>query len=165
MVLLKDEEAVGQHQNLKGLGCEIQICSQLAHVYNEIEHDLRYKPLTGALSKNESELLNALARLMEVGDTIISHTREAVDARQKERLVKFQKDHQDSIAQTAAHIRVHPALGIVAGSPLLLNLANLVQADHPQHELPETPAALYQLMMRLLASGEGAVVVRSGSWC
>lgn len=29
--------------NLKGIGAEVQICSMLAHVWNEIEHDLRYK--------------------------------------------------------------------------------------------------------------------------
>jgi ppGpp synthetase/RelA/SpoT-type nucleotidyltranferase len=79
LVQVKDEDAVGAYQNLKGLACEIQVCSQLAHVYNEIDHDLRYKPLSGVPSRQEHELLNAFARLMEVGDTISNQVREACE--------------------------------------------------------------------------------------
>ena len=164
MVLLKDEEAVGQHQNLKGWGCEIQICSQLAHVYNEIEHDLRYKPLTGALSKNESELLNALARLMEVGDTIISHTREAVTQDKRSGWSNSRRITRTHRTDCGAYPRPS-CLGYSGRFSPLAQPRQSGAGDDPQHELPETPAALYQLMMRLLASGEGAVVVRSGSWC
>jgi len=129
-----------------------RVCSQLAHVYNELEHDLRYKPLSGALSKREDDLLNALARLMEVGDTIINQTREAVEARQREQLVTFENE-QDSLGRIAAHIRAYPALSIVTTSPLLLNLVGLVQASHPRRELPETPAELYTAMMRRIVNG------------
>jgi ppGpp synthetase/RelA/SpoT-type nucleotidyltranferase len=150
MVRLKDQEAVGPNQNLKGLGCEVQVCSQLAHVYHELEHDLRYKPLSGALSKKESDLLNALARLMEVGDTIINQTRDAVEARQRKCL--------DEVAERpAAHpegsLRDNPFLKVLADSPLLLDLASRVQSSRPQRDLPETPAHFYQDMVRLLAAG------------
>lgn len=151
MVRLKDEDAVLQYQNLKSLGCEVQVCSQLAQVYHDLEHDLRYKPFTGALSKKENDLLNALARLMEVGDTIINQTRDAVEARQRER-------HEElSQSQAALHpvesFRDNPFLKALADSPVLLKLAGQIQSSRPQHDLPETPAEFYQEMVRLLAAG------------
>ena len=151
MVRLKDEDAVRQYQNLKGLGCEVQACSQLQQVYHDLEHDLRYKPFTGALSKKENDLLNALARLMEVGDTIINQTRDAVEARQREQ-------HEElSQSQAALHpvasFRDNPFLKALADSPVLLKLAGRIQSSRPQHDLPETPAEFYQDMVRLLAAG------------
>jgi hypothetical protein len=72
---------------------------------------------------------------MEVGDTIVNQTREAVEVRQREQLVTFENE-QDSLGRIAAHIRAYPALSIVTTSPLLLNLVGLVQASHPRRELP-----------------------------
>lgn len=152
MVRLKNEDAVGQYQNLKGLGCELQVCSQLAHVYHELEHDLRYKPLSGALSKKENDLLNALARLTEVGDTIINQMREAVEARQRERLYEL-PENRTTAGKPDPCFRDDPFLNVMADSPSLLKLAALVQSTRPQRDLPETPAELYQEMIRLLAMG------------
>lgn len=59
----------------------------------------------------------------------------------------------DQATRLEAHLRANPALNIVADSPLLLTLACLVQSEQPQQNLPETPAALYQEIMRLLAKG------------
>jgi len=98
IAFLKNEDLVGRYQNLRGLGCEVQVCSLLAHVYNEIEHDLRYKPLTGNLSKPEDELLNALGHLMETGDTIINQTLNAASARQKTNTAEFE-DEYDFVAR------------------------------------------------------------------
>jgi len=98
MVRIKDEELVGRYQNLKGLGCEVQVCSLLAHVYNEIEHDLRYKPLVGALSHKENSLLNGLGNLMEAGDIMINQTLDAVELRQKQNTAEFE-DEYDFVAR------------------------------------------------------------------
>lgn len=46
-VFLREEELVGNYANLRGASCEIQICSMMAHVWNEIEHDIGYKPEGG----------------------------------------------------------------------------------------------------------------------
>jgi len=89
MVRLRDQDLIGRYQNLKDLGCEVQVCSLLAHVYNEIEHDLRYKPLKGNLSGSEEELLDALGHMMESGDTVINHTLVAVDQRLKANAAEF----------------------------------------------------------------------------
>jgi ppGpp synthetase/RelA/SpoT-type nucleotidyltranferase len=89
-VLLKDEYLSGKNENLRGLSCEIQICSLLAHVYNEIEHDLRYKPFTGALSPNEDKMLDALGALTSVGDVIIGQVLEVAAQRQEKNEGKFE---------------------------------------------------------------------------
>jgi hypothetical protein len=70
--LLQKDDLVGGYENLIGTSCEIQICSLLAHVWNEIEHDLGYKPLTGELSDVEQTSLDALARITQGGDDVIN---------------------------------------------------------------------------------------------
>lgn len=97
-VQLKVEDLVGRYANLKGLGCELQVCSLLAHVYNEIEHDLRYKPFAGQLSARENELLDSLGHLTKCGDTIINQTLDAVSARQKQNNAEFE-DEYDFVAR------------------------------------------------------------------
>ena len=92
-VLLKSDDLVGRYENLKGLGCEVQVCSLLAHVYNEIEHDLRYKPLTGELSNEEESLLDALGHLTASGDTIVNQTLDAVSRRQERKRTEFEDEY------------------------------------------------------------------------
>lgn len=70
-VFLNEYELVGINENLKETTCEIQVCSLLAHVFNEIEHDLVYKNLKGDPSDSEKEQLEALANITKSGDTII----------------------------------------------------------------------------------------------
>lgn len=71
---------------VRGLRCEIQITTLLAHVYSEIEHDLRYKPLTGAISEDEERLLNTLGHLAQSGDLIILSLIEQSERRVSENL-------------------------------------------------------------------------------
>lgn len=44
---LAPSDVVGTYSNVAQVPCEIQVCSMMAHVWNEVEHDLGYKPLTG----------------------------------------------------------------------------------------------------------------------
>lgn len=152
MVRLKDEEAVVHYQNLKGLGCELQVCSYLAHVYHELEHDIRYKPLSGELSKKQNVLLNALARQLEVGDTIANLLRSELVAGQKDRADELSE--RSSIAgKSEVCFRDNPFLNVFLDSQLLLKLAAFVQSSRPARDLPETLVELYQEMIRLLVSG------------
>lgn len=93
VVLLKPDDLVARYENLKGLGCEIQVCSLLAHVYNEVEHDLRYKPLAGELGNKEKQLLDALGHLTASGDTMVNQTLDAVANRQKENQAEFEDEY------------------------------------------------------------------------
>ena len=70
-------------ENLSGLGAEIQVCSVMSHVWNEIEHDIGYKP-SGEISTREQELLDELGQLKLKGDEIIdelmsTHHRKVVE--------------------------------------------------------------------------------------
>jgi ppGpp synthetase/RelA/SpoT-type nucleotidyltranferase len=71
-VILQEDELVGAYENLERTSCEIQVCSLLAHVWNEIEHDLGYKPLTGELSAEEEQALESLGQITQGGDGIIN---------------------------------------------------------------------------------------------
>lgn len=71
-VLLQKDDLVGGYENLSGTSCEVQVCSLLAHVWNEIEHDLGYKPLTGELSGVEETSLGALGKITQGGDDVIN---------------------------------------------------------------------------------------------
>jgi ppGpp synthetase/RelA/SpoT-type nucleotidyltranferase len=88
-VVLPVEELVGLYDNLKGLSCEVQVCSMLAHVWNEIEHDLRYKQLSGSLSPDEQELIQQLGHLTIAGDSTIRLLIAAVDKRQRSQRGEF----------------------------------------------------------------------------
>ncbi len=69
-VALPDPLTEGENENLSGLSCEIQICTMMEHVWNEIEHDIGYKP-TGSLSGGEEEALRELGQLTRIGDRVI----------------------------------------------------------------------------------------------
>ncbi len=68
---LSPSDVVGTYSNVADVPCEIQVCSMMAHVWNEIEHDLGYKPLTGALSDQERKLLISLGHAVRQGDITI----------------------------------------------------------------------------------------------
>jgi ppGpp synthetase/RelA/SpoT-type nucleotidyltranferase len=87
-VALKAEDLREPNDNLEGLTCEIQVCSPLAHVWNELEHDLVYKPTTGDLSDRENESLDILGNLTLSGDTVIKQLFDA----NSERVKQAQKD-------------------------------------------------------------------------
>jgi ppGpp synthetase/RelA/SpoT-type nucleotidyltranferase len=80
-VYLPPPDLVGTYANVDGVPCEIQVCSIMAHVWNEIEHDLGYKPLSGVLSEMEKSMLVNLGHLSRSGDVTISQLLAATDAR------------------------------------------------------------------------------------
>lgn len=68
---LSREDALELPPELLGLSCEVQVCSLLAQVWNEIEHGLVYAG-TGATSPEEEAALHALGRLTEAGDALMA---------------------------------------------------------------------------------------------
>ncbi|MBU3679562.1 MAG: hypothetical protein FGM32_08140 [Candidatus Kapabacteria bacterium] len=71
---------VGGYENIRDTPCEIQVCSMMAHVWNEIEHDIGYKP-KGEPGADETALLTALGHLTRSGDKVISQLLLANDMR------------------------------------------------------------------------------------
>lgn len=92
-VAIPPDELVGTYENLRGLTCEVQVCSLLAHVANEIEHDIRYKQLRGPISGNESDLLDALGQLTASGDAVVVAVIEAQERRQAATEGEFEDEH------------------------------------------------------------------------
>ena len=97
---LRDEWLNGDAAQLRGMSCEIQVCSLLAHVYNEVEHDLQYKQLHGSLSERERDLLEELGQLTLRGDSTIDTLLQATLARQIGATGPFQDVH-DFVARMA----------------------------------------------------------------
>jgi ppGpp synthetase/RelA/SpoT-type nucleotidyltranferase len=82
---LRDDELVGTYENLKGTSCEIQVCSMMAHVFNEVEHDIAYKPEGGGPQDAETQLMQGLGHLTRAGDSLVSQLLAANEARLKEK--------------------------------------------------------------------------------
>jgi ppGpp synthetase/RelA/SpoT-type nucleotidyltranferase len=83
MAYLPESEMKGAGDNLRGTPCEIQVCSLLAHVWNEIEYDLGYKPHSGELNAEERECLDELAQKTREGDAIIARLVKAAEEKLK----------------------------------------------------------------------------------
>lgn len=96
LVVLSPEYIVDNF-SLKNTPCEIQICSLLSHVYNEIEHDLQYKPRTGSLSSKEKRLIKQLGLITKTGDIIIRKLLEATNERLKFHTGEFLDVHDFTI--------------------------------------------------------------------
>ena len=93
-VFLRDEDLVGHYENLRGTGCEVQVCSMMAHVWNEIEHDIGYKPEGGGPGEAEKGLLEALGHLTRSGDAAITRLLAANAARMQENVGDFVDVHE-----------------------------------------------------------------------
>lgn len=71
-VSLPEDQQIGTYDNVGDISCEIQICTMIAHVWNEIEHDIGYKPELGAPSADEQYHLAQFGRLVRQGDLLVS---------------------------------------------------------------------------------------------
>ncbi|WP_116807327.1 GTP pyrophosphokinase [Steroidobacter cummioxidans] len=83
-VFLTPADGVGTYLNVMDVPCEVQVCSMMAHVWNEIEHDLGYKPAAGVLSDQERNFLVMLGQSVRMGDGTISSLFAETERRQRE---------------------------------------------------------------------------------
>jgi ppGpp synthetase/RelA/SpoT-type nucleotidyltranferase len=97
-VFLAPSDGVGTYTNVMDVPCEVQVCSMMAHVWNEIEHDLGYKPATGALSEQEQNFLTMLGQSVRMGDGTIASLFAETERRQKEQGGTF-SDVYDFVAR------------------------------------------------------------------
>ncbi|MDE4099727.1 hypothetical protein [Phaeobacter gallaeciensis] len=80
-VALSADQLIGTYDNVGDISCEVQICTMIAHVWNEIEHDIGYKPDLGGPSDDEKYHLNQLGMTVRQGDISISALMAAHDQR------------------------------------------------------------------------------------
>ncbi len=92
-VHLPDEDCVEDYENLLGAECEIQVCTIMAHLWNEIEHEIAYKPESGGPSGVELGLLESLGYLTRSGDALIERLLEANVARMTNQVGDFMDMH------------------------------------------------------------------------
>lgn len=83
-VFLTPSDIVGTYVNVADVPCEVQVCSMMAHVWNEIEHDLGYKPSVGDLSEQERNFLVTLGNSVRAGDGMIASLFAETERRQRE---------------------------------------------------------------------------------
>jgi ppGpp synthetase/RelA/SpoT-type nucleotidyltranferase len=97
-VFLPPSDIVGTYTNVADVPCEVQVCSMMAHVWNEIEHDLGYKPTVGTLSEQERNFLITLGNSVRAGDGTIASLFAETERRQKEQGGEF-ADVYDFVAR------------------------------------------------------------------
>ncbi|WFU44132.1 hypothetical protein QA640_17775 [Bradyrhizobium sp. CB82] len=97
-VFLTPGDGVGTYTNVMDVPCEVQVCSMMAHVWNEIEHDLGYKPAAGELSEQERNFLMMLGQSVRMGDGTISSLFAETERRQREQEGAF-TDVYDFVAR------------------------------------------------------------------
>lgn len=129
--------------NLKGIVCEIQICSLLAHVWNEIEHDLVYKQLSGAPNETEKNLIKALGNETLAGDAIISELIRATSTRERNLNDKFIDVH-DFVSRARADFpsatQFSDNAGQLFAELLLLDIENMQKFKELLGDNPEVRA-------------------------
>jgi ppGpp synthetase/RelA/SpoT-type nucleotidyltranferase len=131
-VYLREQELVGDYGNLRGAGCEVQICSMMAHVWNEIEHDIGYKPEGGGPGDAEQGLLQILGHLTRSGDVTITQLLAANTARMTAQTGDF-SDVYDFVARLRPHfpeadlsVNAGPAFDVA----MMLGLSSVEKIEH-----------------------------------
>ena len=80
-VQLKKQSLTEIQQRYSSACIEIQVASVLMHAWSEVEHDLVYKPLEGALSAEEYAILDELNGLVMAGEIALERLQKAGEAR------------------------------------------------------------------------------------
>ncbi|WP_444667147.1 GTP pyrophosphokinase [Cereibacter changlensis] len=93
---LPEAQQIGTYDNVSDISCEIQVCTMISHVWNEIEHDIGYKPDLGAPSDDERYNLAQLGRTVRQGDLIVSSLLAANDRRISNRLAEIKPEADKS---------------------------------------------------------------------
>jgi ppGpp synthetase/RelA/SpoT-type nucleotidyltranferase len=125
-IYLPSQDIVGTYSNVAGVPCEVQVCSMMAHVWNEIEHDTGYKP-TGELSELERMTLVNIGHLTRSGDGMISQLLAATDARNAEQTTAF-TDVYDFVARAR---RWFPSVDFATNAGPLFEELQLLRLNTP----------------------------------
>ena len=126
-ICLPEEELIGDYENLRGASCEIQICSMMAHVWNEIEHDIAYKPEGTGPETVEKGLLESLGHLTCSGDAIITRLLEATELRLQRQTGDFVDVH-DFVARLRNEF---PGLELSVNAGVAFEIAQLLELSNP----------------------------------
>lgn len=75
------------HENLRDLMCEIQVVSLVKHIWNELEHDVRYKDpeKLGEADREQEAWLSVLWDSLQAAETAVEHLSRVTDKRREGR--------------------------------------------------------------------------------
>uniref|UniRef100_A0A914YW84 RelA/SpoT domain-containing protein n=1 Tax=Panagrolaimus superbus TaxID=310955 RepID=A0A914YW84_9BILA len=128
---------------------EIQVASVLMHAWSEVEHDLVYKPLQGALSEEEYAILDELNGLVLSGEIALERLQRAGELRASTRGREF-TNHYDLAASLLDLARIHLSVGDVTQAAMgrvdvLFELNEGGQSKHPGSTRNLRPGAAQRL--------------------
>ncbi len=86
---IKEELLDKKQKKYASVRLEIQVASVLMHAWSEVEHDLVYKPLQGALSDEELSILDELNGLVLAGEIALERLQAAGNARLRTKNASF----------------------------------------------------------------------------
>lgn len=92
-VHIKEEDAAASQKKYVPVCVEIQVASVLMHAWSEVEHDLIYKPLQGALSEEELFILDELNGLVLAGEIALERLQSAGNERIKNKDTTFSSQY------------------------------------------------------------------------
>lgn len=147
-ICLKEADLVGDNANLNMDHCELQITSMLAHVWNEIEHDIVYKGDKSELLEEERLALNSLGLLTKSGDNIIASLIMANNTRKDkqkcaEKTLKEANELSDFFKDIYGEKVNGKIIDYNKNSQSLLNVMSYLGLNHPDRILQEiTPRLL-----------------------
>ena len=136
-VHLPQDQLVGDYENLRGASCEVQVCSMMSHVWNEIEHDIGYKPEAGESTDQEKGLLEALGHLTRSGDATITRLLAANEGRLKQQTGDFVDVH-DFVARLRNEF---PTLELSVNAGVAYELSQLLGMTNP-HRVREAASTV-----------------------
>jgi ppGpp synthetase/RelA/SpoT-type nucleotidyltranferase len=94
-----------QLYNARSDTCELQICSLLQHAFNEVEHDIAYKPVVRPPAR-VVELLHRFGEWRETGDRLIDEILEADEEFRKSLLERVIDDYDAFVADVADRLPI-----------------------------------------------------------
>jgi len=117
--LRPDQTEDPEFENLKGVLCEVQVVSLVKHIWNELEHDIRYKDPEhlGDPSEEQSAWLSVLWDSLQAADTAVEHLSRVTD--HKRAIVQ----DESRPLEDAEALRL--ALGNLIGRPVTGNVQQL----------------------------------------
>ncbi len=138
-VHLREDQLSETAKRYAGARIEIQVASVLMHAWAEVEHDLVYKPLTGALSKQEYSILDELNGLVLSGEIALERLQESARGRVAGLGKRAFANHYDlaSFIYTSASARTPASKEPIIGrADLLLGFLRRAKMDNPESLRP-----------------------------
>jgi ppGpp synthetase/RelA/SpoT-type nucleotidyltranferase len=137
--------------NLDGVYCEIQVVTFGDHIWNELEHDIRYKTPTGLPSGEQNRLLRVLRGQLNAVRTSVEELMEATDQQKLANLTSV--DTPEDLAEVLKSRTGRRLRGDISGLFRLLNatLTPMTRAD--LERLPLSAVSLEAARARLQEAG------------